>query len=280
MFEKDTAAKQKAYPFMMRFLKIQLALSPFLLMLGTLFLPSFSLAEVEDFPEREKLPCLIFFYGPPESGKDSFSPMIQEEFNIPSIHPGAAFLRKILMDFESNEYEDEADVLRSDYMYQLLLQYLAHEKFPNGLLIENFEFTNDQLKEIYTTVAQKFRCFALSIKTDEQFLLEKTGSRLYCMFCGTIYDTRIKKINTCETCNQKLLTRHADRPEIVRNRYAEYIQRYSKALDFFREKNALTEIPAIPNFVENENVIRCFIQVKTHISPKKTNSNKNIFFSR
>ena len=224
--------------------------------------------------ENEDLPCLIFFYGPPGSGKVSFSAMIRHEFGLPSIHPGDSSLLKSL----EQEDPDEVDCLLhdlssipDDLLPTLLCRRLLDADCANGALVEDIDLTTEQLSEIYKILSSKFQCLGISIKADEEFLIKKAERRMFCKSCGAIYTITDEKPGTCETCHKELYIRHDDQPEVVRKKLEDYTRRFAPALKFLKEHHLLTEIDALPNFFENENIVRCLIQLKTHIKPNKDN---------
>jgi adenylate kinase len=224
--------------------------------------------------ENEDLPCLIFFYGPPGSGKDSFSAMIRHEFGLPSVHPGDPNLLQSLEQDDPDDIDNSINDLSSipdNVLANLLCTRLLDADCTKGALIEDIDLTTTQLTEIFTTLSSKFQCIAVSINADEKLLLKKTEHRMFCKSCGAIYTFPDAKTYTCKNCQKELSIRHDDQPDVVRKKLAEYTKRFQPALTFFEERHLLTEIKALQNFFENENNIRCFIQSKTHIKPNKDN---------
>jgi adenylate kinase len=227
--------------------------------------------------ENQDLPCLFFFYGPPGSGKDSFCAMIRHEFGLPSIHPGESGLLSLDVEkrIDIEEIPPIGHSMPEDILPTILCNRLLNEDCAKGALIEDICLTPDQLLKICKTLGTKFQCLGIAINTDANFLVLKKGQRMFCKSCGSIYTLPHDTIETCEYCNTELSIRNDDKPEVIREKFANYTKKFEPALRFFKERHLLTEFEASQEFFENENLVRCFVLLKTHICPNKNNPVRN-----
>jgi len=82
----------------------------------------------------------------------------------------------------------------------------------------------------------------IDISRDEAF--NRLTKRRICEKCGHLipWVGKFKDLEVCNKCGGKLITRHDDLPEVIKNRLDYYDTRVVKVIDYYEKKGKLIRI--------------------------------------
>ena len=112
----------------------------------------------------------------------------------------------------------------------------------NGFLLDGFPRTIEQAESLleFSDIDR-----AVCITVPDEQIIDRMARRRVCPVCrGTFsvddIDPEVK--HYCPICGAELVTRHDDKPETVRHRLSVYAEQTFPLIEFFRERELLSEI--------------------------------------
>lgn len=198
----------------------------------------------------------LLIFGPPGSGKGTFSKMLQKEYGLEHIAFGDYFREQVKEGTELGqkikEYLEKGELVPDDIVNQVA------EKLINGK--ENFVLdgyprtvTQAEFLETLTNIDAM-----ILLKVHEEIIIKKTLGRRSCENCGRPYniadiDEVIDGIHyklppllpkndmICDDCGGKLVPRADDTEETIRERIKVYEKQTAPVLEYFKGKIPVVE---------------------------------------
>jgi adenylate kinase len=189
----------------------------------------------------------IIFIGPPASGKGAMSKILSKEYGIPHISTGDLFREQITLNTKFGIYIKE-NLDKGDYIpffptMATLFMRLGKDDCINGYILDGFPRTIEQaiaLEEFYDVSQEECKIFELDVSTD--ILVDRMINRGRSDDKDDVFITRIKK----------------------------YHDLTKPVVDFYRQKNKLTTIPASGSVEDVAREIKSHL-VDRNVSPKVIN---------
>ncbi len=176
---------------------------------------------------------VILLFGPPGSGKGTQSPQITALLKIPAISTGEMLRAECEagtpLGVIAREVLAAGHLVSDDLVNQMLIGRLAQPDYRNGFLLDGYPRTVPQavFLESFLKASGFRRPIVIHLATPISVLVERISARRQCPKCGRIYNLLFhppKKRGVCDLDGTKLIRRHDDTVEIVRERLNSYEQ--------------------------------------------------------
>jgi len=196
----------------------------------------------------------LIIFGPPGSGKGTYSSRLKEIFGLEKISTGDIFREEIkkgsTLGKKIEKFVKEGKLVPDEIVIEVV-----NEKIRNldNFILDGYPRTIEQAKALDKVT--KIDAI-IKINVHEEILIEKISGRRICSNpeCGSIYNVAdIKKtvggINyvlppimpkndmKCDKCGAPLIQRDDDKPEIVRERIKIYEKQSKPVLDYYQNEN-------------------------------------------
>ena len=195
----------------------------------------------------------IMFIAPPAAGKGTQAELIVEKYGIPHISTGDILREISKEDSEMGKYVYETlasgDLVKDEITYQLIENRLAKEDCHNGYIIDGFPRNLEQAHE-YDKILEKLNYEignVILLNIDKNTLEKRITGRRVCENCNKVFnindENNSPKIeSTCDDCGGKLYQRSDDNLESFKNRYNNYLEKTAPIIEYYKEKNVLSEV--------------------------------------
>lgn len=193
----------------------------------------------------------IVLMGLPGAGKGTQADKIIEKYDIPHISTGdmfrAAMKNGTELGLEAKSYIDKGALVPDEVTIGIVRERLAEPDCENGFLLDGFPRTIEQaeaLDKILSDLGRKVE-HVVNIKVEEDELVKRLTGRRICKVCGSSYHLVFnppKVEGVCDKDGGELYQRADDNLETVSNRLEVNIKQSQPLLDFYNNKNVLTDI--------------------------------------
>jgi len=185
----------------------------------------------------------IILLGAPGAGKGSYAKRLKKIFGFEHISTGDLLRSASINDEKIKELLKQGELI-SDNIVLNLLRKKINISTKKGVLIDGFPRTIEQAKKL--DAIQEID-FALHFEVNEKTVLRRLAQRWICKDCGEIFHTisiPINKEGFCNECNGELFQREDDKPQTVKNRLNEYLEKIDPILNYYKTKNKLKILDA------------------------------------
>lgn len=193
----------------------------------------------------------IVLMGLPGAGKGTQADKIIEKYDIPHISTGdmfrAAMKNGTELGLEAKSYIDKGALVPDEVTIGIVRERLAEPDCENGFLLDGFPRTIEQAEALDNILADLGRKVehVINIKVEEDELVKRLTGRRICKVCGSSYHLVFnppKVEGVCDKDGGELYQRADDNLETVSNRLEVNIKQSQPLLDFYNNKNVLTDI--------------------------------------
>ena len=193
----------------------------------------------------------IVLMGLPGAGKGTQADKIIEKYDIPHISTGdmfrAAMKNGTELGLEAKSYIDKGALVPDEVTIGIVRERLAEPDCNQGFLLDGFPRTIEQaeaLDQILADLGRKVED-VINIKVEQDELVKRLTGRRICKVCGSSYHLVFnppKVEGVCDKDGGELYQRADDNLETVSNRLEVNIKQSQPLLDFYNNKNVLTDI--------------------------------------
>ena len=193
----------------------------------------------------------IVLMGLPGAGKGTQADKIIEKYDIPHISTGdmfrAAMKNGTELGLEAKSYIDKGALVPDEATIGIVRERLSEPDCEKGFLLDGFPRTIEQaeaLDKILSDLGRKVE-HVVNIKVEEDELVKRLTGRRICKVCGSSYHLVFnppKVEGVCDKDGGELYQRADDNLETVSNRLEVNIKQSQPLLDFYNNKNVLTDI--------------------------------------
>ncbi len=190
----------------------------------------------------------LILLGPPGAGKGTQAARLVERYGIPQISTGDmlrdARRRGTQLGEEAARYMDAGELVPDEVVIGIVEERLERPDAEGGFVLDGFPRTTDQaeaLADMSVTIE-----VVVSLEVPESELVRRLSGRLVCPECGAAFHEEFNPPSSDDVCDecghQGLVKREDDRPEVVRERLAEYREKTQPLVEFYRERGLLVEV--------------------------------------
>ncbi|MEM2093780.1 MAG: adenylate kinase [Candidatus Bathyarchaeia archaeon] len=208
---------------------------------------------------------IILIFGPPGSGKGTYSSRLSHILGIPHISTGDIFReearRGTPIGREVQEYMTRGELVPDAITVQVLRERIKKPDCTGGFILDGYPRTVEQAKELDRIVKVDV---VLVLNIPEDILVEKLTGRRICIKCGEIYniadikrtvDGQLfelpailpRKPGICDKCGGELIQRIDDNTEVIRNRIKVYKEQTEPLINYYRKNNLIVDIYVTSN---------------------------------
>ncbi len=193
----------------------------------------------------------IVLMGLPGAGKGTQADKIVEKYDIPHISTGDMFRAAIKngteLGLKAKSFMDQGALVPDEVTIGIVRERLSQPDCNQGFLLDGFPRTTAQaeaLDEILADLGKKVE-YVVNIEVEQEELIKRLTGRRICKVCGSSYHLVFnppKEEGKCDKDGGELYQRADDNPETVNNRLEVNIKQSQPLLDFYSNKDVLTNI--------------------------------------
>lgn len=194
----------------------------------------------------------LILLGPPGSGKGTQGERLQEDFRLPYYATGdilrAAVKEGTEVGKQAKEYMDRGDLVPDQVIIGVIAERLQNEEASDGFILDGFPRTVPQAEALHGKMKELRReiTAVLLIDVPEEEILRRLGGRRTCeKNPGHIYHVEFdppKEEGVCDIDGAKLIVRDDDKPEVIKNRLAQYREKTDPLIDYYDERGILNRV--------------------------------------
>lgn len=189
----------------------------------------------------------VILFGSPGSGKGTQAMLLADALGVKKISLGDILREEVkknsYLGQEVKSYM-ERGVLVPD---KLVSRVIEDNVDKGGFLLDGYPRNLDQAKELDEILKRKSSDIdsVIYLDIDEQTIVDRLSKRRICKSCGANYHLKSlpsKKEGICDKCGSELMQRKDDDPQVVKKRWAVFIEEVDKILDFYQKKKKLIKV--------------------------------------
>jgi adenylate kinase len=194
----------------------------------------------------------LILLGPPGSGKGTQGERLQEDFRLPYYATGD-ILRAAVKDGteigkQAKEFMDRGDLVPDDVIIGVIAERIQQEEAADGFILDGFPRTVPQAEALDSKMKDLRRELTATILIDvtEDEVLRRLGGRRTCEETPShIYHVDFdppKAEGVCDIDGGKLIVRDDDKPDVIKNRLAQYREKTEPLMDYYEERGILNRV--------------------------------------
>jgi len=194
----------------------------------------------------------LILLGPPGSGKGTQGERLQEDFRLPYYATGD-ILRAAVKDGtevgrQAREYMDRGDLVPDEVIIDVIAERLQDEEALDGFILDGFPRTVPQAEALDAKMKELGRELTgvILIEVPEEEILRRLGGRRTCSENPShIYHVEFdppKEEGVCDIDGAKLIVRDDDKPDVIKNRLAQYREKTEPLIDYYEERGILNRV--------------------------------------
>lgn len=192
----------------------------------------------------------LIFLGAPGSGKGTQAAWLVKEKGLSHLSTGDLLREEVAKGTELgkkvSEIMSSGNLVDDDTVMELLKNNcdLANHSY----IFDGYPRNIEQVKVLDDKFLKSVSYHCLYFKVDTDKLVRRITARRVCSNCNSIYNVISlppKQEGVCDSCGESaLMQRKDDTEEVVKNRIEVFLKTMVPVLEYYQEKNALTEINA------------------------------------
>ncbi len=194
---------------------------------------------------------ILILLGPPGAGKGTQAKMLAAGLGVPHISTGDMFrdhkARGTEIGKKIQAIMDSGGLVTDDITNDMVKERLSRPDVAQGLILDGYPRTLAQAEYLETLLRSMGRAVdkVVSFEVSEAALVERIGGRRSCPKCGAVYHLKSsppRQAGICDRDGAALVLREDDKPENVKKRMQEYVQKTWLLKRFYEERRLLTEV--------------------------------------
>jgi len=190
----------------------------------------------------------LILLGPPGAGKVTQAGRLRDDYDIPQVSTGEmlreARRKGTELGEKAAEYMDAGELVPDEVVVGIVEGRLDRPDAESGFILDGFPRTRGQAEALEEMGVEIDAVLSLEVPEDE--VVRRLSGRLNCPECGAAFHEEFNppaQDDVCDDCGHDgLMTREDDRPEVVRERLAEYRDSTEPLEEFYRERGLLKEV--------------------------------------
>ena len=169
---------------------------------------------------------ILFFFGPPGSGKGTQTEILSQQLGLPAISTGDLLRRHNQLAGQYKAAMSEGQLVDDQVVNDLLAERIAQPDAQRGFILDGYPRTKTQFENFYNQIiGQDDQACAIEISVSEDEVYNRLSGRRFCPKCGAGYHLTYKpskQPGICDNCQTALEQRPDDCPEVIKDRLALY----------------------------------------------------------
>src|SRR5262245_35911244 len=194
----------------------------------------------------------LILLGPPGSGKGTQGERLKEDFRLPYYATGdilrAAVKEGTEIGKQAKEYMDRGDLVPDDVIIGVIAERLQGDEASDGFVLDGFPRTVPQAEALDARMKELGRelTAAILIDVSEEEVLRRLGGRRTCeKDPGHIYHVEFDppdQDDVCDIDGAKLIVRDDDKPDVIKNRLAQYREKTEPLISYYEDRGILNRV--------------------------------------
>jgi adenylate kinase len=194
----------------------------------------------------------LILLGPPGSGKGTQGERLQEDFRLPYYATGdilrAAVKEGTEIGRQAKEYMERGDLVPDEVIIGVIAERLQQEEAADGFILDGFPRTVPQAEALDEKMKQLKRemTAAILIDVSEDEVVRRLGGRRTCeQNPSHIYHVEFdppKEEGLCDIDSGELIVRDDDKPDVIKNRLAQYREKTEPLIGYYEERGILNHV--------------------------------------
>ena len=189
----------------------------------------------------------VIIFGSPGSGKGTQAMLLADALGVKKISLGDILREEV----RKNSYlgqEVKSYMERGTLVPDKLVSRVIEDNVDKGgFLLDGYPRNLDQAKELDEILKRKSSDIdnVIYLDIDEQTIVDRLSKRRVCKSCSANYHLKSlpsKKEGICDRCGNELVQRKDDDPQVVKKRWAVFIEDVDKVLDFYQKKKKMIKL--------------------------------------
>ena len=193
----------------------------------------------------------LILLGAPGAGKGTQAEILSQTLGVPTISTGnilrAAIKNGTSTGLKAKSFMDAGHLVPDEVIIGIITERLAEKDCENGYILDGVPRTIAQAEALEQAGINFDHVVSIEI-SDETIMTRMTGRRV-CEHCGASYHLVAvppKVEGICDKCGSKLVQRHDDEPETVKNRLVVYHKETEPLKDFYAQRGLLRPVDNQP----------------------------------
>lgn len=191
---------------------------------------------------------IYLFFGPPGSGKGTQTDMFGKAACLPVISTGELLRHeeKSGSDFgkKISALIDKGELVSDDLIHQMIVNRLKQPDTAKGFILDGYPRDTEQLKDLLKIISHDDVIVPVEIKVSDKEVVNRLSGRRVCD-CGATYHLIFnppKVAGRCNECGKELYLRPDDKPEVIKERLANYKKTAEPLLTYAAEHHNLVSV--------------------------------------
>lgn len=213
----------------------------------------------------------LILLGPPGAGKGTQSKTLMDHFSIPQISTGdilrAAVKSQTAMGLKAKAFMDAGALVPDEVVIGIVRDRLQEKDCAQGFILDGFPRTVPQADALQQVLADlgKELDVVISLRVDNEALVERLTGRRTCAACGRGYHVRFdppRVESVCDDCGGALLQRDDDREETIRQRLQVYDLQTAPLIAYYRDRELMAEVDGMATIDDVQQQIMRLLQAE------------------
>jgi adenylate kinase len=194
----------------------------------------------------------LILLGPPGSGKGTQGERLREDFRLPYYATGdilrAAVKEGTEVGTQAQEYMERGDLVPDDVIIGVIAERLQTEEAADGFVLDGFPRTVPQAEALDAKMKELRRemTAAILIEVSEEEVVRRLSGRRTCEENPShIYHVDFdppKQEGVCDIDGGELIVRDDDKPDVIKNRLAQYREKTEPLISYYEERGILNRV--------------------------------------
>jgi adenylate kinase len=192
----------------------------------------------------------MILLGPPGSGKGTQGERLQEDLDLPYYATGD-ILRAAVRDgteigAQAKEFMDRGDLVPDEVIVGVIAERIHQHEAEDGFILDGFPRTEVQAEALDQKLTELGRKLSAAVLIDvhEEEIVRRLGGRRTCPN-GHIFHVDFDppdKEGVCDVCGEQLMIRDDDKPDVIRNRLAQYESKTKPLVKYYEDEGLLMRV--------------------------------------
>jgi adenylate kinase len=192
----------------------------------------------------------LVLLGPPGSGKGTQGERLQEDLELPYYATGdilrAAVREETEIGKEAKSYMDKGDLVPDEVIIGVIAERIDSHEAEDGFILDGFPRTVGQAEALSKKLEdlRSRLTAAILISVSDEEVLRRLGGRRTCPN-GHIFHVEFdppEEEGVCDVCGEKLEIRDDDKPDVIKNRLAQYREKTAPLVEWYEDRGLLERI--------------------------------------
>ena len=142
---------------------------------------------------------------------------------------------------------DSGDLVPDDVIIGIIAERVEDSEAADGFILDGFPRTTGQAEALDSELdgLKRSVTITLLIEVSDEDVERRLSGRRTCVKGGHVFHVEFdppKNEDVCDVCGARLEIRDDDKPEVIRNRLAQYHEKTEPLIAFYQDKGVLRRV--------------------------------------